>query len=154
MRRPRSLSTALALTAALALPATAMGEWVEFEGGPEAVCADGSQPAFFERVADPERVVLYFEGGGGCWSEETCRFDGPDKAYTSSSEWVADSLPERGGLFDFANPENPLADHSWVYVPYCTGDLHLGDVTRVYGDDLIVEHRGAVKARTALDHLV
>jgi hypothetical protein len=105
-------------------------------------------------VADPERVVLYFEGGGACWSAETCGFDSPDKTYTSSTEWVADSLPERGGLFDFADPENPLADHSWVYVPYCTGDLHLGDTTRDYGDDLVVEHRGAVNAGAALEHLV
>jgi hypothetical protein len=152
--RSVSSSTIAALLATVLLPAAALAEWAPFDAGPDAVCADGSAADFFEREADPERVVLYFEGGGGCWSEETCRFDGPDKAYTSSSEWVADSLPDRGGLFDFANPENPLADHSWVYVPYCTGDAHLGDVTREYGDDLVVEHRGAVNASTALDHLV
>jgi hypothetical protein len=153
MRRPRSLATALALAAALALPATATGEWAEFDGGPEAVCADGSEPSFFERVADPERVVLYFEGGGGCWSEETCDFDSPDKAYVSSSDLTAASFDERGGLFDFVNPENPLAEHSWVYTPYCTGDLHLGDTTRTYGD-LVVEHKGAVNASAALERLV
>lgn len=28
--------------------------------------------------------------------------------------------------------ENPLRDASWVYVPYCTGDLHAGATTRTY----------------------
>ena len=28
------------------------------------------------------------------------------------------------------NPDNPFADYSFVFVPYCTGDVHLGDVTR------------------------
>ena len=147
------LVTTLLLLVAVSSPAAAAGEWESFEPGPGTVCADGSEPAFFERVADPQRVVLYFEGGGACWSEETCDFDSPDKAYTSSSEWVAESFDDRGGLFDFENPENPLAAHSWVYAPYCTGDLHLGDTTRTYGG-LVIEHRGAVNARAALEHLV
>ena len=130
------------------------GEWQTFDGGPDAVCADGSSPSFLERVADPTRVVLYFEGGGACFSEATCAFDGPDKAYVSASDLSPESMSLRGGLFDFENVENPLADHSWVYVPYCTGDLHLGDQTRTYGDDLEIEHRGAVNAAIALDHLV
>lgn len=137
----------------LATPTAAAGEWTAFDGGPDAVCADGSQPDFSERVADPERVVLYFEGGGGCWSAETCGFDSPDKSYASSSDFTAESLAGRDGLFDFDDPRNPLAEHSWVYAPYCTGDLHLGDVTRTYGD-FVVEHRGAVNARVALERVV
>jgi hypothetical protein len=136
-----------------AVPAAVAAQWQTFEAGPDAVCADGSRPSFFERVADPRRVVLYFEGGGGCWSEETCDFDRPDKPYVSSVDFGAEDLDGRGGLFDFANPDNPLAEHSWVYAPYCTGDIHLGDVTRAYGD-LVVEHRGAVNANVALERLV
>ncbi|MEX1296885.1 MAG: pectin acetylesterase-family hydrolase [Candidatus Limnocylindrales bacterium] len=142
-----------ALLLGLAVPAGAVAQWAPFETGPDTVCADGSRPTFSERVADPERVVMYFEGGGACWSEETCDFDDPDAPYRSASDFTAESLGERGGVFDFSNPENPLAEHSWVYVPYCTGDLHLGDTTSAYGD-LIVEHRGAVNAGAALDHLV
>jgi hypothetical protein len=133
---------------------TETGEWQAFDPGPEAVCADGSTPGFLERPADPQKVVLYFEGGGACFSEATCAFDGPDKTYASASDYSPESMSFRGGLFDFDNPLNPLADHSWVYVPYCTGDLHLGDTTRTYGEGLIVEHRGAVNAAVALDHLV
>jgi hypothetical protein len=40
-----------------------------------------------------------------------------------------------------------------VYVPYCTGDVHLGDVTRQYTPDLTVEHKGFVNGTTALAYL-
>ena len=64
----------------------AAGEWQSFDPGPDAVCADGSAPGFLERPADPAKVVLYFEGGGACFSEATCTFYGPDKTYASASD--------------------------------------------------------------------
>ena len=154
MRRA-ALAAFFSCSAVLAAAATtvAADTWEPFDGGPHAVCADGSEPHFFERVADPERVVLYFEGGGACFSEATCAFDGPDKSYVSSSAYTAESMSQRAGLFDFENPSNPLADHSFVYVPYCTGDLHLGDTTRTYGDELVIEHRGAVNAGASMERL-
>jgi len=98
--------------------------------------------------------VLYFEGGGACFSAATCAFEGDDKSYISSSEVTPEALADRGGMFDAANPENPLADYSFVYVPYCTGDGHLGNRTTTYSADLTVEHRGYVNGTAALDHLV
>ncbi len=151
--RPASVACAIAALAH-SLPAAAAGEWSPFDGGPDTTCADGSAVPFLERVADPTKVVLYFEGGGACFSQATCALDGPEVAYVSSSEVSAESLASRGGVFDFDDPENPLADHSFVYVPYCTGDVHLGDKAHVYADDLVIEHRGAVNANAALDHLV
>lgn len=37
-----------------------------------------------------------------------------------------------------------------MFVPYCTGDLHLGNATHDYGDGVVVQHNGAVNAKTAL----
>ncbi|MBN1091985.1 hypothetical protein JKP75_04975 [Blastococcus sp. TML/M2B] len=36
-------------------------------------------------------------------------------------------------------------------MPYCTGDLHLGDKIQDYGDGVVVEHKGRVNATTALE---
>jgi hypothetical protein len=152
--RPTAITTLVLSAVLVPSAASGAGEWESFDPGPGAVCADGSQPRFLERIVDPTRVVLYFEGGGACFSEATCAFDGPDRSYAPTSDYTAASMSFRGGLFDFDNPENPLADYSWVYVPYCTGDLHLGDMTRTYGDDLVIEHKGGVNARLALEHLV
>ncbi len=128
--------------------------WLPFSVDAETECADGSEVHFLERPADPEKVVLYFEGGGACFSAETCEFDGDEKTYVSSSPSGVGFLDDRGGIFDFANPENPLADYSFVYVPYCTGDAHLGTATHEYRDGLTVEHKGYLNASAALDHLV
>ncbi len=128
--------------------------WESFSVDAETSCADGSDVGFLERRADPRKVVLYFEGGGACFSAETCGFDSPEKSYLSSSEATPELLAQRGGIFDAANPENPLAEYSFVYVPYCTGDAHLGTRTASYDDELTVQHTGYLNGEAALDHLV
>ena len=57
------------------------------------------------------------------------------------------------GIFDLDDPRNPFADWSMVYVPYCTGDLHLGTVTTPYSPTLTVQHKGFVNGTAALDAL-
>jgi Pectinacetylesterase len=148
----RAAAAAL-LIATIATPATGTDEWTSFGEDSGAVCADGSPVHYLERAADPTRVVLYFEGGGACFSAATCAFDGPAKSYISSSDATPDLLAGRPGMFDFDRPDNPLADFSFVYVPYCTGDVHLGNKEATYSDDLVVEHRGYPNGLIALDHL-
>jgi hypothetical protein len=126
-------------------------EWERIVPGGDCECADGSEFSFFERRADPTKVVLYLEGGGGCWDAETCAFT-EDSPYT----WNAtnEDRAMRGGIFNRANPENPFADFTFIFVPYCTGDVHLGNVTREYSPELTVEHNGFVNGTTALTYLV
>jgi len=130
-------------------PAGMAGEWGVFEPDSDCACADGSEFVLWERPADPNKVVLYFEGGGACFTEESCDFE--NGTYTSSIDIT--EPPSDSGLFDATNPENPLADHSIVYVPYCTGDVFLGDETTAYGD-LVVRHNGFVNASAGLDLLL
>ncbi len=89
-------------------------------------------------------------GGGACFSVETCSFDGV--IYTADANASAES-PGGGGIFDLDNPANPLADHSFVVVTYCTGDLHLGTATTTYSRDLTVNHTGFLNASKALDEM-
>ena len=126
-------------------------EWVMHEGGEGCTCADGSEFVFFSRVDDPERVVLYFQGGGACFTAEMCRFeDGTYKVRTGP-----DDNPEGGeGIFDLDHPGNPFAGWSMVFVPYCTGDVHIGDATTEYAEGLTVEHNGFPNGMAAYDHLV
>ncbi len=125
--------------------------WTSIDPGPECECADGSEFELWERDGDPTRVVLYFEGGGACFSAESCSFT--DGTYTSSIT-IGEPPSGRGGLFDQTNVENPIADHAMVYVPYCTGDVHIGNATTEYSTDLTVEHNGFVNATAGLDHVV
>ena len=125
----------------------AVGEWMSVAAD-GCMCADGSPYELWQRPADPTKVVLYFEGGGACFSAESCSFT--DGTYVSSID-LGESPDGRGGIFDPTNPENPLADHSFVYVPYCTGDVFLGNNTQVYSDTLTVEHKGFPNATKGLD---
>lgn len=139
---------------AVAEPASEPSPWARIAVDSDGcACSDGSEFELFERPGDPSKVMFYFEGGGACFSEETCDPNG-DPTYTTSITQTVDSLDERGGLFDADNPENPLADYSIVYVPYCTGDVHLGDARTEYTPDVTIEHRGAPNATAALEHLV
>ncbi len=42
--------------------------WNTFEPGGETTCSDGSPFRFFARPGDPEKLLVYFQGGGGCWA--------------------------------------------------------------------------------------
>ena len=107
--------------------ATTDSEWETVVPGGDCACADGSEFNFWTRQADPTKVVLFLEGGGACFDATTCAFTADSTTY----DWNIspdDDPALMSGIFDFANPENPFADYSFVYVPYCTGDVHLGNL--------------------------
>ena len=154
---PTTTPTTTSTTSDSTTVAPAADAWVPFQLD-DCECSDGSDVTFFQHDGDPTHVVLYFEGGGACFSLQTCDPSG-QPTYTLTSTGSVDGLTGRGGLFDFDNPENPLADYSWVYVPYCTGDVHVGDSSHDYGtgtdgEHVVVEHHGFPNGRAALDHLV
>lgn len=121
--------------------------WEKVAAPADCMCSDGSEFSWFVHRADPGRVVLYFEGGGACFDAGTC---GPDS--TSFKRIVGmDEFERSEGVFELDNPANPFADWSIVYVPYCTGDVHIGNATHDYGDGIVVEHKGFVNGSAALD---
>ena len=122
-------------------------QWELVAGGEDCTCADGSEYAFWVREADPTKLVFYLQGGGACFSRESCSFTDGNYDVTVDE---SDDPSGAGGIFDFDNPLNPLADHSVVAALYCTGDVHVGNATTDYGDGLVVRHNGFVNANTAL----
>lgn len=130
--------------------------WIDF---PNAVCGSGQTTGLgvnpTERTTD---VVLYLQGGGACWDGFTCLFagsavhvrDGYRKAAFDAEPTLAVPAFRR----DVA--ENPLKDASWVFVPYCTGDLHAGDAVRTYeflGDRATIHHAGHANVAAFLRRL-
>lgn len=121
-------------------------DWEQVVAPSSCMCSDGSEFRFSLNRADPTKVVFYLQGGGACFSAATCSESGATYRRNLSDE----KGPDPEGIFDFDNEENPFADHSFVYVPYCTGDVHLGNTTYDYGDGVVIEHRGYLNASTAL----
>ena len=113
--------TSMTTTTTTPAPATT-GEWVVHDAD-GCVCADGSDYQYLTWAGDPEKVVIFLQGGGACFTAETCEIGGPDQSF--SHDIVADLEAARSGgfrrgLFDFDNPENPVGDWTVIYLPYCT----------------------------------
>ena len=135
--------------------APANQKWQQVVPGGDCECADGSEFAFWERRADPTKVVFFLDGGGACFDAETCAFTGLGAGGEANYDWsiYGEDPAQEGGIFDFAHADNPFRAHSFIYVPSCTGDVHLGDATRAYSPTLTVEHNGFVNGTAALRYL-
>ncbi|HEV2712632.1 MAG TPA: pectin acetylesterase-family hydrolase [Gaiellaceae bacterium] len=145
-RRPRGLVTGWIRDHFAAASLTDAGGWERIEPGGRTACARGGRYAFWLRRADPKRLVIFFQGGGGCFDVRSC---------APGSTWFDDRVDEgddpafNGGLLDVGDSRNPFRDWSFLYIPSCTGDVHLGDRVMRYGATTI-RHRGWVNARAGL----
>ncbi|WAS93493.1 pectin acetylesterase-family hydrolase [Nannocystis punicea] len=107
--------------------------WVPF---PDSMCRDGSTTGIGVRYGDGDDLVIFFEGGGACFNSDTCALN---ELWKNFGEFKFDSWAlgiGKGGIFD-DDPQNPLRDWSFVYVPYCTGDVHAGDRENVGIDGVL-----------------
>jgi len=125
-------------------------DWVEHQTGSDCKCASGTGYTFWTRDASQTKVVLYLEGGGACFSAETCSFtDGTYSVYAGHKGTPA----KANGIFSLSRKGNPFADWSFIYMPYCTGDVHIGNSVHEYAPGLVVNHNGFTNASHGLDYL-
>lgn len=127
-------STATWVTAVAAEPETEQYKtpkepWTKISPGGNTGCAHGGEFSFWVREASKDDLLVYFEGGGGCWSAETCQKG--SRMYIPAVR-EEDAPYNKAGIFDFENTENPFKDHSVVFIPSCGGDVFWGDKTQKY----------------------
>ncbi len=107
----------------LAEAAANPGEWF-FIPTDGAQCRDGSPTGFGIRFQeDSDDLVIYLEGGGACFSPQTCATN--PSSFDSDDFNLFKAQGANAGLFD-TDASNPIGDWNAVYVPYCTGDVHGG----------------------------
>jgi hypothetical protein len=131
--------------------------WNQLRPGGETICAKATPYHFYARRGSPEKLLVYFEGGGACWTGEDCERGRPNYHPDLVSPGPAVN-PGLRGILDLANSENPFADRSAVLVQYCTGDVHLGDRATPYtvasgsgeARSFTIHHRGQVNAMAVL----
>ena len=83
-------------------------------------CIAGTPYSVFTRKGDPKKLLIFLQGGGACWQG----------FYNCNVLAEAQSPPANGpfpGVFDPTMPNNPFADYSVVYMPYCDGSTFGGD---------------------------
>lgn len=126
--------------------------WSKIQPGGETACAYDTDYSYWVRPGTSERLLVYFQGGGGCWNEETCRDTGQEfNGYMDTAVSERDNPNGRGGILNLNHVENPFADDTIVYIPVCTGDVHWGDAVTSFGDDVEVHFKGFVNASSALE---
>jgi hypothetical protein len=114
---------------------TPVGEWtyVEIPGG---ACGNGSPYGVaINRSASSDRLLVFMQGGGACWDNLTCNVI-PFASHTgedvSSATVIGEATSLEPYLFSRDGDVNPFADTTFVYLPYCTGDVHVGDSINEY----------------------
>jgi hypothetical protein len=103
-------------------------------------------------------LLVYMEGGGACWDGNTCftlqtanQIAAPYTEATFKSDLT---MIDASGLFSRTDADSPFAGASFVYVPYCTGDVHAGSTVQNYdvdGQTRTVHHVGGLNAQVIVD---
>lgn len=125
------------------------------------VCGNGSSTGIgVSPGSDPSQLVVFLAGGGACWDGLTC-FVLSSASHIDHTWGEADLRAEtawldRSGLLDRDDSANSARAATYAYLPYCTGDLHLGQSTRahdVFNPARITHHAGHTNLIAALRHL-
>ena len=154
----RAVLAALALTACtsdsgikIENPARDMYDTWEKVEPPGAVCSDGSQYKFFVSYSNKsDNLVVMFEPGGACWDYPSCSGAQGVRGAANPNGIPDDHWQLAPFISPFVNPnymDSPTTTWNYVYVPYCTGDVHTGNVDATYTDEstgktLTFRHQG------------
>lgn len=125
--------------------------WLDIPG---MVCGNGSPTGIAVNPSTKsEKLVILFEGGGACWEAAACygivipvtatHLDGFN---ATTFAQVRPQFFDSSFLFQRNDPTSVFHDATWVFVPYCTGDLHAGTKDTIYealGQQRTMHHRGA-----------
>jgi len=119
--------------------ATLKPGWNQIKTGGNTICSDGSPYHFFVHPGISDKLVVYLQGGGACWSGTTCD---PDLKPTYKINLEKVNPEVYNGILDFNNPENPIQHHTVIFAPYCTADVHMGKAIIEYQAPAIEGHPG------------
>jgi hypothetical protein len=142
------LLLAFALSNPSAAQASSRRQWEKIPI-PGAVCGDGLPYSIFVSRGDPRKIAVELMGGGACWDFATCI--GP-----TPTTWIhpIPTVIESGGFVSTDPGESPVSDYTVVYLPYCTGDVHLGNHVAHYGPALgKVHHVGRANVERAINYV-
>jgi len=121
---------------------------------PGMICRDNSNTGIGVRLRNSSnKVIIYLEGGGGCFNAVTCVANPSSFGQIAFDSWQTVGL--QLGIFDKGSTHNPFKDWNCVYIPYCTGDVHGGTtynsyVNVVHQDQKMVGHNNINLALDAL----
>ncbi|BBI34805.1 pectin acetylesterase-family hydrolase [Cohnella abietis] len=117
---------------------TKLGKWNKARLSKRTTATDGSKYFLYTRKGNSRNLMVYFSGGGGCWNGETANVPLSLRSYLKHGQfgYYFARIPfyilnMHGGMFD-RKPENPFSEWNVVFIPYASGDFHVGDTSANY----------------------
>jgi len=126
----------------------------------------GTDPTytFLVKRGTTNNLLINFMGGGACWSDTNCLGPSstityfPDVASFQQATLAIASPILDVGVLDHRNTANPFRDWNMVFIPYCSGDIHIGSNDTTYVDpqtgvSSTIRHRGFDNFLAVLSYL-
>jgi len=90
-------------------------------------CLNNSFPDFAFQVfpGDTDKLYILFDGGGAEW-------DRLSTSVQAANKTAVEAMIDSGFIRRGTDRRSPLRNHTILFVQYCSGDLHSGNVTRNY----------------------
>ncbi|MFO0550488.1 MAG: pectin acetylesterase-family hydrolase [Polyangiaceae bacterium] len=120
----------------------AENEWtyVEF---PNTQCMTGSTTGIGVNFTSTSKdVVIFLEGGNACFNLVSCSATAHKNGYSGDIFASEQPYNDYADYFDRTKATNPWKDYNYVYVPYCTGDVHAGDAHDVDVAGIVRQFQG------------
>jgi hypothetical protein len=126
-----------------------------------AKCSDGSPYFAYFKKGESKNVLVFFSGGGASWTAYTAArpitleryVKGEEVFYLPSVNFFTDLT--LSGILDKSSSKNPFDSWNVIYIPYTTGDLHVGNSEFPYealdGKKSILYHHGFANVKLSLD---
>lgn len=93
----------------------------------DGVCSSGTPFQFYVKDSpSSDDLLVFFNGGGACWFGQACDLTSQPNIHSPFADMPQNNPAAMGGIFDFNNSANPFVEFDMVYLPYCTGDVHIG----------------------------
>ena len=123
-------------------------EWTDIKI-PGAKCGDGSTYSVFIQKKSNDKLLVEFMGGGVCWDYKSCFQN------VSIFPWLHRYPVIDSYSIVTANnsPRNPFKEHSKIYFPYCTADVHSGNHVSYYRNRKVY-HYGKRNIQLAFKYLL
>jgi len=101
------------------------GQWTWLDV-PGTRCANNTATGMGVNLGTSSDLVIFMEGGGACFNAFTCASVAHPNGFGASDLDSGIGGLGNQGLFDRTDAANPLKDATFIFLPYCTGDIFAG----------------------------